>query len=223
MSEQYKPTLFDRLGPDAGITLRAAGYGVAGFGLGFPMFAVLSMKLGLGMLATFALVGIGSLSMGFCVGFLGLFAGNAAGNTWKRFAVDGTSTPYKEQYSYQQALVMQGRLGDALDSFEAVIADRPEEVDARMRAAELYARDQRNFVRAAELFREVQRIPTVSAGEEVYATNRLVDLLNGPLADSGRALVELRRLIERYPLSAAAEHARAALIKLKSEHVALPS
>jgi len=217
MSHEYKPTLFDRYGPDAGNMIRAAGYGVMGFGLTFPLFCVVSTKLQLGMLATFSLVGFGSTAAGLCVGFLGAFVGNAAGNTWKRFAVDGTSTPYKEQYSYQQSLVMQGRSADALDSFEAVIADKPAEVDARMRAADLYVREQGNFVRAAQLFREIQRIPTASIGDEVYATNRLVDLLNGPLEDTGRALVELRRLIERYPRSAAAHHARAALVKLKAE------
>jgi len=217
MSHDYKPTLFDRYGPDAGNMLRAAAYGVMGLGLAFPLFCVIATKLRLGMLATFSLVGFGSVAAGLSVGFLGALAGNAAGNTWKRFAVDGTSTPYKEQYSYQQALVMQGRSSDALESFEAVIAEKPAEVDARLRAAELYVREQRNFARAAELFREIQRIPVASAGDEVYATNRLVDLLNGPLQDTGRALVELRRLIERYPRSAAAHHARAALIKLKAE------
>jgi len=223
MPHEYKPTIFDRYGPDAGNIVRAAGYGIMGFGLTFPLFCVLSRELQLGMLATFSLVGVGSIAAGLCVGFLGAFVGNVAGNTWKRFAVDGTSTPYKEQFSYQQALVMRGRPGDALESFEAVIAERPAEVDARRRAAELYVSDQRNFVRAAQLFREIQRIPTASVGDEVYATNRLVDLLNGPLEDSGRALVELRRLIERYPRSAAAHHARAALVKLKAEHTALSS
>jgi len=219
MSHEYQPTLFERYGPDAGNIIRAAGYGMMGFGLTFPMFCLVSRKLELGMLATFSLVMFGSLAAGLCVGFLGAFVGSAAGNTWKRLAVDGTSTPYKERYSYQQSLVMQGRSADALESFEAVIAEKPAEVDARMRAAELYVREQRNFARAGQLFREIQRIPSASVGDEVYATNRLVDLLNGPLEDTGRALVELRRLIERYPRSAAAHHARAALVKLKAERV----
>ncbi|MGH7622660.1 MAG: tetratricopeptide repeat protein, partial [Gemmatimonadaceae bacterium] len=150
------------------------------------------------------------------VGWLGYRAATAVGNTWLRFAVDGTSTPYKEQYSYQQALVMQGRLDDALESFEAVIAEQPAAIDARLRAAELYARDKGNHARAAELFRQVQRIESVSAGEFVLATNRLVDLLSGPLGESGRALVELRRLIERYPSLPAAEHARAVLRRMKT-------
>jgi TolA-binding protein len=40
------------------------------------------------------------------------------------------------------------------------------------------------------------------------------------LNDPGRALVELRRLIERYPGSAAADRARDALATLKARHFA---
>ena len=67
-----------------------------------------------------------------------------------------------------------------------------------------------------ELLREAQRIPTITTGEYVYVTNRLVDQLTGPLGDSSSALVELVRLIERFPDSAAADHARAALRDLKA-------
>ena len=73
--------------------------------------------------------------------------------------VDGASTPYVEQYSYQQALVMQGRVDDALASFEAIIAERPDrDRRAPPRGGALYDRERKNFARAAALFREVQRI-----------------------------------------------------------------
>lgn len=212
----YKPTLFDRHGPDAQHLLQAAGYMVLIFALTVVLFAVLAAKLQLHGFRAAAFVAMGATGSAAALGWLGYRAGSAVGDTWKRFAVDGTSTPYKEQYSYQQALVMQGRLDDALESFEAVIAEQPASVDARLRAAELYARDKGNHVRAAELFREVQRIESVSTGEFVLATNRLVDLFNGPLGEPGRAMVELRRLIERYPSTPAAAHARDVLARMKS-------
>jgi tetratricopeptide (TPR) repeat protein len=136
----------------------------------------------------------------------------------KLFRMDGSSTPYVEQYSYQQALVMEGKLDEALESFEAVIAEKPNEIDPRVKAAELYDRDKKNHVRAAELFREVLRIEPCPAGTYVYVTNRLVDLYTGPLNEPGKALVELRKLIDRLPGSAAAEQARAALATLKARH-----
>jgi tetratricopeptide (TPR) repeat protein len=153
---------------------------------------------------------------GLGAGGLGWLLGAAAGGFWSRFMVNGTSTPYVEQYSYQQALVMKGEVDEALASFEDIIANKPEAVSPRIKAAELYVSERKNHQRAADLFREVQRLPSITAGEYVYATNRLVDLLLGPLADPGRALVELRRLIDRHPTSGAAVHARSTLAELKA-------
>jgi hypothetical protein len=205
----YKPTLFDRHGPAAGEMLRALGYGVMVFGL---VAGVLIARTGFHWWTIPIAAGAGVVAGG-----AGWLIGEMVGGAWKRFAVDGASTPYKEQYSYQQSLVMQGRVDDALESFEAVIAEKPEEVSPRIKAAELYAREKQNHRRAAALFREVQRVAGVAIGEDVYASNRLVDLYTGPLNEPGRALVELRRLAERYPGSPAAQHAREALATLKAQ------
>lgn len=205
----YKPTLFDRHGPAAGEMLRAFGYGLMVFGL---VAGVLISRTGFHWW-TFPI----AVAAGIGAGGAGWMLGEMVGGAWKRIAVDGASTPYKEQYSYQQALVMQGRVDDAIESFEAVIAEKPVEVSPRIKAAELYAREKQNHRRAAELFREVQRIAGVGVGEDIYASNRLVDLYTGPLNEPGRALVELRRLAERYPGSPAAQHARDALATLKAQ------
>lgn len=205
---EYKPTLFDRHGPGAADYLRAWAYGLMVFGVSLSAF---TLQRGFSLAALF-----GCAFAGIATAGVGLVVGQAVGGAWKRALVDGTSTPYKEQYSYQQALVMQGKIDEALESYEAVITERPDAVDARLRAAELYVKDRANHARAAELFRQVQRFDGASAGEWILATNRLIDLLAGPLENPGRAAVELRRLIERYPSSAAAEHARAALKALKA-------
>ena len=209
--DEYKPTMFDRHGPEAALYLYAVVYGSISFLL--VLFALM-MKTGFHWWTLPIAIGGGVVGGGG-----GVWIAHASGNTYKALMVNGSSTPYVEQYSYQQALVMQGRLDEALESFEAVIAEKPDAVSPRVKAAELYDRDKKNHRRAAELFREVQRIESVKIGEFVYATNRLVDLYQGPLNDPGRALVELRRMIDRYPGSAAAEVARAALAKLKAEHV----
>jgi len=210
MSEPtYKPTLFDRHGPAAAEMLRAFAYGLMVFGV---VAGVLIARVGFAWW-TLPIAGVA----GTITGSAGWMIGEMVGGAWKRFMVDGASTPYHEQYSYQQALVMQGRVDDALESFEAVIAEKPAAVSPRIKAAELYAREKQNHVRAAELFREVQRIAGVGVGEDIYASNRLVDLYTGPLNEPGRALVELRRLAERYPGSPAAQHAREALGTLKAQ------
>jgi len=207
---EYKKTMFDRDGPAAADKLRAWSYGVTVFGLAFGAFALAAG--GISWISTFfaALAGV-------FVGYGSQLIGDAVGNTWKRFAVDGTSTPYVEQYSYQQSLVMSGKLEEALESFEAIIAEQPTNIDARLRAAELYAREKKDAKRAAELFREVQRIPGLTTGQEVYSVNRLVDLLTGPLGEPARAMVELRRLIDRHPTLPSSAHSRDALARLKEQ------
>ena len=209
----YKLTLFDRHGPDGVLFLRSVGYGLMVFGsvIGATAFAT---AIG-GVPFPWWVVPIAMIA-GVAVGWLGWTLGDSTGMVYRRFMVDGTSTPYVEQYSYQQALVMQGRLDDALESFEAVIVEKPTSADARIRAAELYAQDKKNAVRAAELFREVQAIPEVPVGQVVYASQRLIDLYLGPLESPGKAMGELRRLIDRYPDSPAAGLARSTLAELKS-------
>lgn len=206
--DPYKPTFLDRYGPEGLQHAAAVVWGVA-------VFVIAFVTLVTHVRPSFFMV-IACAVAAFAVASLGFAMSQGTGWVWKRFMVDGTSTPYVEQYSYQQSLVMQGRLDEALASFEAIIAEQPTAIDPRLRAAELYDRDKKNYARAASLFREVQRMDTIGTGQFVYVTNRLADLYSGPLNQPGKALVELRRLIERCPGTAAADHARTALRRLKS-------
>jgi hypothetical protein len=128
----------------------------------------------------------------------------------------GASSPYEEQFSFQESLAARGDVEGALASYEAIITDRPYAPLPRLRAAELHATRGRDPERAAVLFRSVRDMPAATPRDALYASHRLVDLYDGPLADPGRALVELRRIIERFPNSPAAVRARAALPELKA-------
>lgn len=131
----------------------------------------------------------------------------------------GHTTPPKADYSREDALLMQRDVHGALESFEAKIAADPGLVCARLRAADLYAREGNDPARAAALFREAQRVPGVAPADDIYASNRLVDLYDGPLADTGRAIVELRRIMERHRGTRAADDARRGLATLKARHL----
>lgn len=209
---EYKPTLFDRHGPAALDRIRALSYGAMVFGL---TFGTLALEIGISFW-TFA---CSVLAAATTAGLATLLA-KATGDGWQKVAMSGASTPYEEQFSYQQSLVMQGKVEEALASFEEMIAASPGAIEPRIRAAELYGRDREGARRAADLLREAQRIPSIAPGRDIYATNRLVDLLVGPLKDPGRAVVELRKLIDRYPTSTAAAHARDALTRIKREMLA---
>ena len=175
-------------------------------------------KLGGGTVLGALLVGV---ILGTLTGYAGLAIGTGASAVAKAVTLpSGKSTPYEDQFSYQQSLEARGDLAAALESWEAVIAERPGSVTPRMRAAELYAGRGDNPQRAAELFREIRDLPDVSSRDAVYAASRLVDLYDGQLDDAGRALVELRRIIEMHPGTPLAAHAREALPRMKARLLA---
>ena len=215
----YKTTLFDRHGAAAADILRAWAYGLMVFGvtMGAISFSMAAGGASPTLLQWLEALGASAL-FGAVAGFSGMLISRGVGKGWKHVMVDGSTTPYEEQYSHEQSLVMRGQIDAALASFEAILQGNPDAVKPRLRAAELYAREQGNHVRAAQLLAEVQRIPTVSVGDFVYATHRLVDLYTGPFNEPGRAMVELRRLVERFPGTPAAVQARDALATLKARH-----
>ena len=205
----YKRTFFDRHGPDGALQIKAVGYAVMVFGLTFgvasargaPLILTLIIALPLSLLSYFGATRIA----------------RAAGDAMTYFTAGGSSTPYEEQFSQEQALVMQRDYAGALALYEQRIAAAPGDPRVRIAAADLYMTHGANPKRAAELFREVQRAPALTAGNYVYVSNKLADLYLGPLQEPRRALVEFRRLIERYPGTTTAKHARMALANLKGD------
>lgn len=129
-------------------------------------------------------------------------------------APSGSTTPYQPDFSYQKALAIRGDVEGAIESFEALLVAHPNDIEAFVEAAELNARSGRHQ-RAAELFLGARQIPGISRTRDIYASQRLVDLYLGPLANDGRALVELRRMSERFAGTDAATRAREAIARLK--------
>lgn len=215
----YKVTFFDRHGPDGELRLKAFGYGMMVFGMCIAGFALILGKAGASLWVLIAVTLVGSATLGAGVMYAGFRFSEAAGGAMRYFTAGGSSTPYEDQFSEEQALVMKRDYATALALFEHRIAMAPAEPRVRIAAADLYRTHGENPKRAAELYREVQRLPEVLSGHDVYVSNKLADLYLGPLKEPGRALVEFRRLIERYPGSVAAGHAKLALANLKPDHV----
>jgi hypothetical protein len=160
------------------------------------------------------IVGFGLLASLIAVRFGTSFA-HLSGRAFARFvAPSGNTTPYEYGFSYQQALAAKGDVAGALASYEAVMRASPGNGEAHIRAAELCATSG-DTRRALELFRAARAIAGVTDQRDIYASNRLVDL-HLAAGDEGRALVELRRLVERYRGTDTAARAREALGRLKS-------
>jgi hypothetical protein len=69
---------------------------------------------------------------------------------------------------------------------------------------------------ALDRFRLARDVPGITAEQQRYASQKVIDLYLGPLAQAGRAMAELRRLIDQHPGTPEAEGARTAIQHIKS-------
>jgi hypothetical protein len=214
--EEYRRSLFDRQGPEAAHFLQTVssllipivGGAFIGGGLAVqkdfsPAFVVLS-ALG------------GSLTFALWWWFFVTRTSHGAGRLFGAFIQPSGAGSYERQYSHEDALVMRGDAGGALASYEKIILETPNDPQPRIRAADLYAKSGIHE-RAEILYRAVQRLPRVSPRDDIYASNRLVDLYLAWPGHEKNGLRELRRLIDTYPETDVATRAREGLVNLKSQ------
>jgi hypothetical protein len=179
------------------------------FGMGADRLGLQGFTFLLFMLAGSALTGA---AVGAAIATGVHHAGKAAGAI---YAPTGGGTPYERVFSYQHALEMRGDFAGARASFEALIAESPGDAAVRFAAAAFCSGRGKDPARAAELYREIRLLPGATAQHEAAATNGLIDLYRGPLADDARARSELRRYADRFAGSPQGEMARRALEEMK--------
>ena len=208
----YRRTLFDRLGPAAADYLGAfrgafiaaglfGAYGGGRYASEHDFNPILGGLLGfvvVFVLTWFAIIGVSRLAGGSFSAFI---------------QPQGT---YEETFSYEESLLARGNHAAAIASFEKHAAAGTGGTTLLLRTADLHAQHG-NPKRASELYREVQKLANVAPAQHMYATNRLIDLYTGQLPNPEAAVSELRLLIARHPSSAAAKHARTALVNLKRQ------
>ena len=208
----YQKTLFDRLGPEAANRLQLVGPGLI-----VALLVTITFRRGG---ASLPLALIAGVVAAFAVAAIILRFADAAGSGFMSFIwPSGGSAPYAKQYSLQESLAVRGDTAGAIASYEDLISGDPADLEARIRVAELHAGKGNNPQRAAECFREARRVEGIPPERDLYISNRLIDLLRGPLRDEGRALVELRRMVQLHPSSRDAVYAREAIAKLKVESI----
>ena len=211
----YKRTLYDKHGPEAAQIFQTASSLIIPVVAGALIGGTLAAQRGLsGVLIVLSALA-GSALLGTWWWFFVTRLSHGAGKAFGAFIQPSGSGSYERQYSHQDAMVMRGDVGGALASYEEIILGAPNDAQPRLRAAELYAKaGQRE--RAEELYRAVQRLSRVAPKDDVFASNRLVDLYLAWPGHETKGLRELRRLIDTYPETDVAERARAGLVNLKS-------
>jgi tetratricopeptide (TPR) repeat protein len=213
--DEYRPTYFDKHGPEAAAYWKIASFllipTVGGALVGTTYFAHQGYSTGgviAGGLVGGVLAGAGSALFVISVS-------ENMGAVFRAF-IQPDHSPHQRQYSYEDSLVMRGDVEGALTSYEKIILESPNDAVPRLRAADLCAKSQLHD-RAETLFRAVQRLPQVNPRDDIYASNRLVDLYLAWPGNEAKSLRELRRLVDTYPATDVAERARAGLANLKSQ------
>ena len=79
----------------------------------------------------------------------------------------------------------------------------------------LCLRELRQPERALDIFRRARDLPGITPERHRYASQKVIDVYLDSLKDDGRALVELRRLVEEHPGTREAEGARLAIARIK--------
>ncbi len=116
-----------------------------------------------------------------------------------------------------EAMAARGRYAEAAEAYLARSHDPRVATEAMIRRASLLAEAlgvPGSAARELTLFRDGR---TLTPGEDLWIGRTLVDLYDGPLKRPGRAMVELRRLLDRYPRSAEAPRLRIMLESLREE------
>jgi tetratricopeptide (TPR) repeat protein len=127
----------------------------------------------------------------------------------------GISTPAPRQYSEQDALVIRGQYAEAADSYRAVIADEPLNVDARLRLGRLLEHECNDATGAEECYRRIRGL-NPSPQQDWETSNALIDLYQST-GQRERLIAELGRMSRQYANTATGKNARRRLDDLNAE------
>lgn len=122
-----------------------------------------------------------------------------------------------------EAMAARGRHAEAAEAYLARSRDPRVATEAMIKRSGLLADAlgvPHSAARELTLFRDARDL---TPAEDLWIGRTLVDLYDGPLKKPGRAMVELRRLLDRYPQSAEAPRLRIMLDSLREERFEIPA
>lgn len=136
------------------------------------------------------------------------------------YSPSGDTTAYVPTFSHIEAMEVRGDFDAAAAAWDAAIAEQPNSAVTIVRAADFHLRARKDAPTALEHFLRARATGNGTDDLKRYVQQKIVDLYLEELADEGRAMKELRRLIDAFPGTREAEGARATLADLKSRRAA---
>lgn len=133
------------------------------------------------------------------------------------FLPDGASTPSVHQHSNIETMEVRGEYQKAAAAYRQVIVDEPTDVVACEKLGQLAMRQLKDFDTAIWAFRQAEERIVEPRRKLGYALI-VAGILRDNLHDNGKAIVELRKVLEKYPAAPNANQLRTELEALKSRH-----
>ena len=157
-------------------------------------------------------------------GFVGLYglvrlvlADRSADRVGRILVPSGSSTPSVNQHSNIEAMVARGDLARAVEAYRAVIAAEPQDLVACEKLGQLALRELKDFELGLFAYREAEKRSTEPKRQLGYAI-LIAGIYRDNLKDYGKSMVELRRILARYPDTPNAARLRAEIEELKALH-----
>lgn len=129
----------------------------------------------------------------------------------------GSSTPSVDQHSNIAAMAIRGETAKAAEAYRAAIAADSDDLVACEQLAQLALRELKDFELAIQAYREAERRTPQPKRQLGYAM-LVATVYRDYLKDAGRTMVELSRILARYPDAPNAPALRAELETIKAQH-----
>jgi tetratricopeptide (TPR) repeat protein len=156
-----------------------------------PFLGTLAMLMFLGCLAGWAVFGVYTLV------YQGM-AGPTADAIGRVLVPSGSSTPSVNQHSDIETLWVRGKYAEAAAAYQAAIAADPNDLVACEKLGQLAMQELNNYQLAVTAYREAER-RAASEKSKIAFGIIVAELYRDKLGEPKRAVVELGRLLARYP------------------------
>jgi tetratricopeptide (TPR) repeat protein len=130
---------------------------------------------------------------------------------------DGSTTPSVDQHSNITAMAIRGETARAAEAYRAAIAADPDDIVACEQFAQLALRELKDFELDLQAYREAEHRTTQPKRQLGYAM-LVATVYRDYLRDAGKTMVELGRILARYPDAPNAPALRAELDAIKARH-----
>ncbi len=127
----------------------------------------------------------------------------------------GSSTPSVAQHSNIEALEMRGQYAEAAQAYRGVIAASPEDLVACEKLGQLALRQLKDYDTALWAYHQAEARAPDQRRRAGYALLAL-GIVRDNMKDTGRTVVEIRKLLERYPGMQNADALRREMDELKA-------